>query len=102
MTLLTLDGSTEDLYYGRVGLQTTVFERAEALGWGIPELARRAGLSAETLYKLRSGYRQPGQKTIEGLLQAFPNLTYRDLFSPSDRTDVRRKGMKVRPSEVAA
>jgi transcriptional regulator with XRE-family HTH domain len=84
-----------------VALETTAFERAAALGWGIPELARRAGLSEETLYKLRDGTRGPGRKTIEGLLQAFPSLGYRDLFVPSNRTEIRRKRLSV-SAEVAA
>lgn len=84
-----------------MGLKTTVFERADALGWGITELAKRSGLSVETLYKLRAGSRQPGPKTIEGLLQAFPALGYRDLFVATSRTAVREKDRALR-EEVAA
>jgi transcriptional regulator with XRE-family HTH domain len=65
-----------------MALRTTAFERADALGWGMRELSRRSGLSVETLYKIKAGDRTPGGKTIEGLLRAFPNLTYRDLFLP--------------------
>lgn len=88
------------LYRYRVALRTTVFDRAETLGWGIPELADRAGLSAETLYKLRDGSRQPGQKTIEGLLRAFPNLGYRDLFVPTNSTKVQRGGLAVQAEAI--
>lgn len=72
-----------------MGLRTTAFDRADALKWDIAELARRSGLSVETLYKLRSGKRQPGQKAIEGLMLAFPSLSYRDLFMPENRTIVQ-------------
>ena len=89
-------------YHSTVALETTAFERAGALGWGIPELARRAGLSTETLYKLRAGDRTPGPKVIEGLMRAFPSLGYRDLFVPSSRTQVRRKSMSVPSDEDAA
>lgn len=75
------------LYLRRVRVRTTALERAEESGWSIAELAYRAGLSQETLYKLRSGERQPGRKTIEGLLKAFPGLTYRDLFVPTNGPD---------------
>lgn len=85
-----------------MAVSTTVFERAEALGWGIPELARRAGLSDETLYKLRRGKRGPGRRTIEGLLQAFPNLSYRDLFVPIYRTDVQESSISVQQDESVA
>ena len=74
-----------------MAVRTTAFERAEALGWTISELARRAELSEETLYKLRNGERGVGSKVIEGLLKAFPSLTYRDLFVPAERTTVPRK-----------
>lgn len=72
-----------------MGLKTTAFDKATALGWSMSELAKRSGLSVETLYKLRTGDRGPGQRAIEGLMRAFPNLSYRDLFVPSDRTDVQ-------------
>jgi len=65
-----------------MALRTTAFERADALGWSMAELAKRSGLSRYTLYKLKTGERAPGGKVIEGLLRAFPNLTYRDLFLP--------------------
>jgi transcriptional regulator with XRE-family HTH domain len=71
-----------------MALRTTAIDRAQAMGWSIAELAARSGLSVETLYKLKDGSRTPGPKTIEGLLQAFPNLGYRDLFLPVTRTDV--------------
>ncbi len=83
-----------------MGLRTTAFDRAAALDWSMADLAERSGLSIETLYKLKAGTRQPGQKAIEGLLQAFPNLGYRDLFVPSDRTSVQRTETMVQ--EVAA
>lgn len=83
-----------------MGLQTTAFERAEALNWDIAELARRSGLSIETLYKLRAGKRQPGQKAIEGLMKAFPSLSYRDLFVPANGTAVQESDRAVQ--EVAA
>jgi transcriptional regulator with XRE-family HTH domain len=70
-------------------LRTTAIDRAQAMGWSIAELAARSGLSVETLYKLKDGSRTPGPKTIEGLLQAFPSLGYRDLFLPATRTDVQ-------------
>jgi transcriptional regulator with XRE-family HTH domain len=73
-----------------MGLRTTAFDRATALEWDISELARRSGLSVETLYKLRAGTRQPGQKAIEGLMRAFPALSYRDLFVPADSTTVQQ------------
>ena len=66
-------------------LRTTAFERAEALGWGVRELSRRCGVSRESLYKVKAGNRGPGPRMIEGLLRAFPNLAYRDLFMPDDR-----------------
>lgn len=72
-----------------MAIMTTAFERADALGWNIAELAARSGLSVETLYKLKDGSRTPGGKTIEGLLRAFPNLSYRDLFVPTDRTRIQ-------------
>lgn len=90
------------LYLVPVGLKTTAFDRAESLGWTIPELAERAGLSVETLYKLRDGTRQPGQKAIEGLLRAFPSLGYRDLFVPSRSTEVQAESPEVQQVEVAA
>ena len=62
------------------------------MGWSIADLAQRSGLSIETLYKIREDSRRPGPKAIEGLLQAFPNLTYRDLFTP-------RKSTSVQPAE---
>lgn len=68
-------------------LRTTAFERAEQLGWGVRELSRRSGLSREVLYKLKAGKRQPGLRSIEGLLRAFPNLSYRDLFVPVEPRD---------------
>lgn len=97
-----LDSSTASLYHDPMGLKTTAFERADALGWGVPELARRSGLSEATLYKLRDGTRAPGQKAIEGLLQAFPNLGYRDLFVRADRIDVRHRSIDVSSEDAAA
>ena len=61
-------------------LTTTAFERADQLGWSMSELHRRSGVSMAALYKYRTGERSPGPKAIEGLLRAFPNLSYRDLF----------------------
>lgn len=78
-----------------MGIRTTAFDRADALGWDIAELARRSELSVETLYKLRSGKRQPGQKVIEGLLLAFPSLSYRDLFVPANRTTVQASSTEL-------
>lgn len=83
-----------------MGLRTTAFDRAESLGWSITELAERSGLSVETLYKLKDGTRKPGPKTIEGLLQAFPSLSYRDLFVPANSTEVQRRSLSVQ--EAAA
>ena len=85
-----------------MALKTTAFERAEALGWTLAELASRSGLSIETLYKLKSGDRGAGPKAVEGLLAAFPNLSYRDLFVPSNRTTVQRKRMAVQREEAVA
>ena len=83
-------------------LRTTAFERAQALGWTIAELAERSGLSLETLYKLRDGTRKPGPKAIEGLMQAFPNLGYRDLFAPSDGTVVQHRRSTVQERDPSA
>ena len=82
-----------------MGLKTTAFDRAAALDWSIADLAKRSGLSIATLYKLRDGTRQPGQQAIEGLLCAFPNLTYRDLFVPSNSTAVQRPDLDVQQAE---
>lgn len=82
-----------------MGLKTTAFDRAAALDWSMADLAERSGLSVETLYKLRDGTRQPGQKAIEGLLRAFPNLGYRDLFVPANSTDVHHSDLDVQQSE---
>ena len=82
-------------------LRTTAFERAAALNWSIAELGKRSGLSVETLYKLKSGERQPGQKAIEGLMKAFPSLTYRDLFVPANRSPLQSEGSTLQ-SAVAA
>lgn len=84
-----------------MGLRTTAFERADGLEWSIAELARRSGLSIETLYKLRTGERQPGQKAIEGLMRAFPALGYRDLFVPDDSIRVQRKRSGVQDPVAA-
>lgn len=81
-----------------MGIRTTAFDRADALGWDIAELARRSELSVETLYKLRSGKRQPGQKVIEGLLLAFPSLSYRDLFVPTNSTTVQVSSTELQGS----
>lgn len=84
-----------------MGLRTTAFERSQVLGWSIGDLAVRSGLSIETLYKLRDGTRKPGPKAIEGLLQAFPNLSYRDLFVPTDRTTVQEPDSKLQEPVAA-
>ena len=96
-----MDASTWELYAHPSVLKTTAFERADALGWSMAELAARSGLSVETLYKLKDGTRTPGTKTIEGLLRAFPNLSYRDLFVPANRTSIQKNGPEVQLSEVA-
>lgn len=49
-------------------------------GWTMSELAERSGLSYWTLYKIRRGQRQLGGSSIRGLLRAFPDLRYEDLF----------------------
>ncbi len=82
-------------------MKTTAFERAEALGWTMAELAARSGLSIETLYKLKAGTRHAGPKVVEGLLVAFPNLGYRDLFVASNRTAVQPRKIDVQPEEAA-
>jgi hypothetical protein len=61
-------------------LKTNAIERAEALGWSMHELSKRSGISVWMLYKIKDGSRTPGVVVIEGLLRAFPNLGYRDLF----------------------
>ena len=88
-----------------MALQTTAFERAAALNWNIPELARRSGLSKETLYKVKAGDRRIGADFIQGILRAFPSLSYGDLFvsaiSPTghgERTEVHA----LRPAEPAS
>jgi len=83
-------------------LRTTAFERAEQLGWSIDDLARRSGLSLASLYKLKDGSRSPGPKAIEGLLNAFPNLSYRDLFVPDNRTRVQHSGTSIQPEAPTA
>jgi transcriptional regulator with XRE-family HTH domain len=88
--------------YPTVSLTTTALDRAEALGWSIADLAKRSGLSVETLYKLKTGERAPGPKSIEGLLKAFPNLGYRDLFVPGNSTDVHTTKTVIQPAEPAA
>lgn len=85
-----------------MGLKTTAFDRAEALGWSIAELAKRSDLSLETLYKLRTGERQPGQKAIEGLMRAFPALGYRDLFVPFERTAVHKSSTELQDRAAAS
>ena len=82
-------------------LKTTAFDKAEQLGWSIPELARRTGLSKEVLYKMKQRRRSPGPKAIEAMLRAFPNLGYRDLFLPDDRPLLREKSAAQR-TETAA
>ena len=97
-----MDVGTSGAYaYPIMALRTTAIERAEQLGWSIHDLARRSGLSVETLYKLRDGTRSPGPKTIEALLQAFPNLSYRDLFVPEKRTQVQDNDMQVQGAPAA-
>jgi transcriptional regulator with XRE-family HTH domain len=88
-----------------VALSTTALDRAAAMGWSMAELAERSGLSVETLYKLKDGSRTPGPKSIEGLLQAFPNLGYRDLFVPRNSTDVHKPRTSIQkpvPAEATA
>ena len=84
-----------------VALRTTAFERMEANGWTIADLAERSGLSEEMLYKLRAGRRGPGPKVIEGLLRAFPNLGYGDLFVRTESTVVRRESSSVQEAAAA-
>ncbi len=64
--------------------RTTAFQAADALGWDMNELARRSGVPASTLYEIRKGRRFVGPRTIPGLRQAFPHLSFEQLFVPSD------------------
>lgn len=44
-------------------------------------LSERMGVNPATVYKLLSGRIQPGERSIPGLLRAFPDLEFNDLFT---------------------
>jgi transcriptional regulator with XRE-family HTH domain len=69
-----------------VPFKTSAFEAADAMGWSIAELSRRSGVPVHTLYEIRRGRRSVGSKTMPGLRQAFPQLSFEQLFSfvPAD------------------
>lgn len=69
-------------------LRTTAFQAADACGWDVDELAKRSGVSKKMLYAMRNGGRNPGTKTIAGLMRAFPHLPYERLFVPLESTKV--------------
>ena len=76
------------MLYNRSVLKTTVFEAAEALGWDMHELHRRSGIPYSTLYAVRLGTRNPGNRFVTGAKRAFPHLSYEQLFTPVDATNV--------------
>lgn len=63
-----------------MAFRTTAFNAAEAMGWDMEELARRSGVPVSTLYEIRRGRRFVGPKTMPGLRQAFPHLSFEQLF----------------------
>lgn len=68
-------------------MRTTAVEAAVARGWSRGELARRTGLSRSTIHNLETGeYDTISGKTINAIMQAFPDLPYERLFVPRDST----------------
>lgn len=66
-------------------MRTTAVEAATARGWSRGELARRTGLSRSTIHNLETGqYDTISGKTINAIMQAFPDLPYERLFVPVD------------------
>jgi transcriptional regulator with XRE-family HTH domain len=61
------------------------FRLAAERGWTRDELARRTGLSVVMIDKLKAGTKLPGRRTIEGVLAAFPEYSYADLFGRPSR-----------------
>lgn len=60
--------------------RTTAFEAAGAMGWDMAELSRRSGVPLTTLYEIRRGRRAVGSRTMPALRQAFPHLSFEQLF----------------------
>jgi transcriptional regulator with XRE-family HTH domain len=61
-------------------LGTHVFELAQENGWTDAELARRLGLSAPTIHRIKTGKRDVSHDFIAGAYRAFPALNLDDLF----------------------
>ncbi len=55
----------------RIDLGERVFELRDERGWSQSELARRAGLSRNTVSFLEAGLRKPASATIRKLARAF-------------------------------
>ena len=52
----------------------------EQRGWRQVDLAYHAGLTEDYVSKLLNGERRPGPRAVAGLLRAFPELSFDDLF----------------------
>lgn len=65
-------------------------------GWSMSELANRTGLSLRVLYYLRDG-RQPSTTTMQSLMRTFPELSFEDLFVPTNSTMVQNSDPIVEP-----
>lgn len=73
----------------RLALRTNrLREEMRRRGWRQVDVAYHAGLTEDFVSKLLSGERRPGGRAIAGLLRAFPELSFDDLFVIEDREAV--------------
>ena len=61
------EGNYPAIEYGRASLARSFILRREALGWSQAELARRAGVRAETICRLETGKVTPALGTVDKL-----------------------------------
>lgn len=75
----------------RIRLNTEELARRQRKnGWNDEELARQIGVARSQLWRVRLSpddprYNAPGQAFIAGVLKAFPDARFEDLFFLEDR-----------------
>ncbi|MBP2522230.1 helix-turn-helix transcriptional regulator [Rhodococcus sp. PvP104] len=65
-----------------VRLRRTQLDKYMRLAGGLnqSQLAEKMGVSGSTVYRVFEGRMEPGSRFIAGLLNAFPDLDFDDLF----------------------
>lgn len=69
-----------------IRLKRDALEKLQSeMQWNDTALAEHMGINRVQIWRVKEGHNEPGRDFIAGILKAFPNVSFEDIFFLPDR-----------------